>query len=71
MVTRKIGNEIKSLLRMLRCSMRKKSAIIRRAERNAVSPLVMGAATIPNIASKPPMEPSQSREMSVATFAPE
>ena len=34
------------------------SAMIRRAERKAVSPLVMGAATTPNTASTPPNTPS-------------
>ncbi|OQA49708.1 MAG: hypothetical protein BWY47_00696 [Bacteroidetes bacterium ADurb.Bin302] len=36
------------------------SEIIKRADLNAVSPEVIGAAITPNIASKPPKVPSQS-----------
>ena len=49
----------------------KKSATINRAERKAVSPLVMGAATMPSIAKMPPSVPNHSFEMRVATAAPE
>ena len=55
---------------MLFCSRCKNSARIRRAERNAVSPLVMGAATMPSIAIIPPMAPSHSFDIIVATLAP-
>ena len=38
-----------------------------RAERNAVSPLVMGAATTPRMASTPPTSPSHPLLMSNTT----
>ena len=63
--------QISKRRRILRCSTWKKSATMSRAERSAVSPLVIGAATIPNIANMPPNVPNQSFEISVATFAPE
>ena len=53
---------------MLRCSMRMKSAMISRAERKAVSPLVIGAATTPSMASMPPATPSQSLQMIFTTL---
>ena len=46
--------------RIVFCSIPRKSATISRAERKAVSPLVMGAAITPSIASMPPIVPSQS-----------
>ena len=39
-----------------------------KAERNAVSPLVIGAATIPNKANNPPTMPSQSLHIIYATL---
>ena len=63
MATRKSGMHIRSLLEMLRCSMCRKSATIRRAERNAVSPDVIGAATTPRIAKAPPTMPNQPLDM--------
>ena len=65
------GIQISRRLEMLCCSTWKKSATIRRAERSAVSPLVIGAATIPRIARTPPKVPNQSFEIFVATVAPE
>lgn len=41
------------------CSIPRKSATISRAERKAVSPLVMGAAITPSTANTPPTAPSQ------------
>jgi len=49
----------------------RKSAAMSRAERRAVSPLVIGAATIPRIAKIPPKVPNHSLEIRVATAAPE
>ena len=54
------GRVMSSLRFRVRCSILMKSAIIRRAERSEVSPVVIGAATIPNKASIPPAMPSQS-----------
>ena len=45
------------------CSIFIKSAIIRRAERNAVSPDVMGAAITPSMAKNPPITPNQPSEI--------
>ena len=45
----------------------KKSAMMRRALRNAVSPLVIGAATTPRIAKIPPMKPNQPLLTAVTT----
>ena len=45
----------------------RKSAMIRRALRKAVSPLVMGAATTPSRARMPPSTPSQLCETFVTT----
>ena len=45
------------------CSIFIKSAIIRRAERNAVSPDVMGAAITPSMAKNPPIPPNQPSEI--------
>ena len=47
----------------LRCSIWRKSATIKRAERKAVSPLVIGAATMPNIAKILPNVPNHSTEI--------
>ena len=41
--------------------------MMRRALRNAVSPLVMGAATTPSIASTPPTMPSHASDTFVTT----
>ena len=46
--------------RILFCSIPRKSATIRRAERKAVSPEVIGAAITPKMASTPPTAPSHS-----------
>ena len=70
-VMRNIGREIASRCLMFRWLLLMKSATIKRAERKAVSPLVIGAATIPRIARMPPAVPSHWLDMSLATFAPE
>ena len=54
-----IGTHIYKRLRMDFCSIPRKSATISRAERKAVSPLVMGAAITPSTANTPPTAPSQ------------
>ena len=46
--------------RILFCSIPRKSATIRRAERKAVSPEVIGAAITPKMASTPPIAPNHS-----------
>ena len=56
---KKRGTEINKRFVMLFCSMCRKSATIRRAERKAVSPEVIGAAITPNTANTPPTVPSQ------------
>ena len=56
---------------MLFCSYFSSSAMMRRAERKAVSPLVMGAATTPSTASTPPTTPSQSSQTRYTTFGAE
>ena len=53
---------------MLRCSIRTKSAMMSLAERSAVSPLVIGAATTPSIARIPPTTPNQSLQMMFTTL---
>ena len=53
----------------VRCSMRKMSATISRAERKAVSPDVIGAATTPNSARIPPAMPSVVFEMMLTAHA--
>lgn len=58
-----------SRLEILRCSRCKKSATIRRAERNAVSPEVIGAAITPKTANTPPTVPSHSFVMLSTTTA--
>ena len=45
-------------------SMPNQSASVRRAERKAVSPEVIGQTITPTIASTPPMEPSTFMQMS-------
>lgn len=69
MATRKSGIHIRSLLEIFRCSMCRKSATIRRAERNAVSPDVMGAATTPRIAKAPPTRPNHPLDMMLTITA--
>lgn len=69
-VTMNKGMVISSLLRIDFCSILSASAIIIRAERRAVSPLVIGAAMIPSIATIAPIPPSHSFEILVATTAP-
>ena len=54
------GAQSNKRLEMLFCSMCSISARMRRAERIAVSPEVIGAAMTPKIASIPPSAPSQS-----------
>ena len=46
-----------------------KSAAIRRAERKAVSPLVMGAATTPSTAITAPAVPSQLLQIALTSMA--
>ena len=58
----KSGRATSSLLSFGFWSMRKASAMMRRALRKAVSPLVIGAATTPRMASMPPTRPSQLRD---------
>ena len=50
------------------CSTCRASEIIRRAERNAVSPLVIGAATTPIKAKMPPTMPNHSLQMMSTTL---
>ena len=50
------------------CSRCRNSAMMRRAERKAVSPLVIGAATTPSIARMPPKSPSQFSLTTVTTL---
>ena len=52
MATRNIGMHIYKRRRMDFCSIPKKSATMRRAERKAVSPLVIGAAITPRMANQ-------------------
>lgn len=49
------------------CSSPMASAMIRRALRNAVSPLVIGAATTPRRASTPPATPNQEEQTYLTT----
>ena len=57
----KSGRQMKRRLRTGVWSIFSQSATMRRQERKAVSPLVMGAATTPNMANTAPKAPSQSR----------
>ena len=59
----KIGIQINKRFAILFCSKCIKSATIKRAERKAVSPLVIGAAITPNTANKPPIVPNHSLVM--------
>ncbi len=54
---------------MVFCSIPMKSAAIRRAERRAVSPDVMGAAITPSMARIPPNAPSHPLEISFTRMA--
>ena len=65
------GTPMSRRLGMGRWSSVRPSATIRRAERKAVSPLVMGAATTPRIASTAPNVPSQLLQTNVTTSAAE
>ena len=56
---KKRGTEIIKRFVILFCSMCRKSATIKRAERKAVSPEVIGAAMTPSTASTPPTAPNQ------------
>ena len=69
MPTAKIGKHIASLFHFVRCSIWKISAMIRRAERNAVSPEVIGAATTPKTVKIPPTTPSVVPEISFTAQA--
>ena len=64
-VTRNMGRLIASRLAIGFWFMFSASAIISLLERNAVSPLVIGAATTPSIASMPPVTPSQPLHTSI------
>ena len=55
-----IGTQISNRLTMLCCSTCRKSATIKRAERKAVSPEVIGAAMTPKTANRPPTTPNHS-----------
>ena len=55
-----MGIQIIRRLTTVFCSICRKSATIRRAERKAVSPEVIGAAITPSIANTPPTAPSHS-----------
>ena len=63
------GNAIIILLRTGRWSRCRKSDTTNRAERNAVSPEVIGAAITPIIANTPPTVPNHERETLSTTNA--
>ncbi len=67
--TAKRGMLIINLLNNLPCLNLRKSAIIKRALRKAVSPEVIGAPTTPNNAKAPPIFPSRLFEISFTTNA--
>ena len=66
-VSAKIGSDINKRFFIGFWSIFKKSATIKRAERNAVSPDVIGAAITPNKAKNPPKVPNHLLDIKFTT----